>query len=94
MKLWVGRVEIEIVVVAETEAKALRLISNNVVKEAENFMLPGDIRDVDEVITITDVAPTWRDSIPYGGDGELTVRELIESMRGPAAADDRTLPLF
>jgi hypothetical protein len=91
MKVWVGRIEMEIVVVAETEDEARQLVADHASDEVQNYVLASDVDYVDEVEAITDVEPEWRDSVPYGGN-KTVGQYLLE--RGASAADDRTLPLF
>jgi hypothetical protein len=81
VKLYRVRVEVEFYMMAENERSAHRF--------AEDFAEEA-LRDdsdtvafVAEVTNLATVSPEWRESLPYGGDGETTVAEILVTPTPP-----------
>lgn len=74
-KLWRVTVEHEYFVTADDEFAAERIARENCSSALRDF----DDRDVwvSEVSELKTVPNEWRDSLPYGGDDDLTCEQIL-----------------
>jgi hypothetical protein len=75
MTLWKAMISFQMVVQAETAEQASELIDQHVVDEVGNMLTltltPTEVKRPEEV-TIE-----WLRGVPYGGDGDRTVSEIL-----------------
>lgn len=38
---------------------------------------PGDVQVVGEITSMDQVPEQWKDALPYGGDGDLTIKQIL-----------------
>lgn len=38
----------------------------------------GDVHVMGEITSMAQVPEEWKDALPYGGDGDLTIRQILE----------------
>lgn len=43
----------------------------------------GDVRVVCEITSMNQVEEEWKASLPYGGDGDLTIKQILEAPLPP-----------
>lgn len=85
-RLFVGRVEFEVYVMAENEDEALELVDDSAREELMNFSLTE--HEVREVSDIRRVPIEWRGAIPYGGGDDRTIADVLApSAVGLAGSD-------
>ena len=72
MKIFEVNVTKTILVLAEDEREA-ELEAGTYESEED-----GDVRVVSEITSMDQVPDEWKDTLPYGGDGELTIKQILE----------------
>jgi hypothetical protein len=73
--------EFEMMVMAESETEASRIARANADTELGNHLHsnPWNANVIPQAFTLD---PDLLDSLPYGGDGETSVREILEAEKG------------
>ena len=72
MKLYRVELQTAVFVVADNEDAAGEIAKEHVSDEAEFFEV-----FCNEIERIDSVDPDWRDSIPYGGDANTTISQIL-----------------
>lgn len=77
MKIFEVSVTKTIIVLAEDEREA-ELEAGTYESEED-----GDVHVVGEITSMDQVPDQWKDALPYGGDGELTIKQLLTPPEAP-----------
>ena len=77
MKLFKVSVEVEFYMMAEDSLSA-RWKADDFAEEALRDG-GGIMAHVSEVKDFTSISPEWMESLPYGGDGKRTIKEILEA---------------
>jgi len=77
-RLWVGTVEIPMVVWAESKEKAIELMKENAGEELRNGCV---VDNAFEVESLDDISYGWDEgSIPWGNKDEISIRKCFKQM--------------
>lgn len=95
MKPYAVEISFSIVVMAE-DADAAASIAEDHSREAWNDTSDQDFSYPREVKTIADLhrAGWCGESIPYGGDGDTPLKDILAAIADEPTADDKTIDMF
>lgn len=90
MKLWVVRVEFDMVVQADSKKAAMKIAVADAVGELDNNspkLVADRFKLVREIATLEDIPEDWKDATPWGGDfdDESTCQDIMRDKLLPVS---------
>lgn len=95
MKPYAVEVSFVIVVMAE-DADSARAVAESNSRDAWNDTYDPDFGSPREVKTMADVTRAgWcGESVPYGGDGDTPLKDILAAIEDEPTVDDKTIDMF